>query len=431
MCGNRRFEQESRRAQLTHPRRVAIGFMRLMRPGSCVGPQQHYLYENQMTWVRWAAMDAVKAEQRVLAAATARDQQRALATTTPPLQTPRRPITPPNEEMLARSRQGTPGAGAVPRTPGRAVAVPGQPRKTPGKSKHACASPEVQHAVHAEAEEEEVEGEEGVTLKDELMLVAAAEEAEMEDGESLPSHSTSSPERLPPPPQPRLVPAPPTTTSTGKRPAPPLASTRPTRIARAAPPALRQRPLSAIADNRIVDRLGLHTGSATTSAGPSRPTRATGAGGYTTSTRGAPTRSKAVKDLGTLFESAPSAVGEGEAGAAKGYNLRGGRTSPPATSSAGGGLQPSLLPPPASPSKLPQRIPAARRKAAPVPVAAPAPARRERSVTAQGTRVVGKSAAARSSAMELDEVGKTIASVGLSRSGRRRRSSLGSTDFVQ
>ncbi|KPV72295.1 uncharacterized protein RHOBADRAFT_18487, partial [Rhodotorula graminis WP1] len=31
----------------------AIGFMRLMRPGSCVGPQQHFLYENQLEWVRW------------------------------------------------------------------------------------------------------------------------------------------------------------------------------------------------------------------------------------------------------------------------------------------------------------------------------------------------------------------------------------------
>ncbi|KWU43272.1 phosphatases II, partial [Rhodotorula sp. JG-1b] len=31
----------------------AIGFMRLMRPGSCVGPQQHFLYDNQLEWVRW------------------------------------------------------------------------------------------------------------------------------------------------------------------------------------------------------------------------------------------------------------------------------------------------------------------------------------------------------------------------------------------
>ncbi|EGG06533.1 uncharacterized protein MELLADRAFT_36193, partial [Melampsora larici-populina 98AG31] len=30
-----------------------IGFMRIMRPGTCVGPQQHFLYENQMTWIKW------------------------------------------------------------------------------------------------------------------------------------------------------------------------------------------------------------------------------------------------------------------------------------------------------------------------------------------------------------------------------------------
>ncbi|CAH7666813.1 protein-tyrosine phosphatase-like protein [Phakopsora pachyrhizi] len=40
-----------------------IGFMRIMRPGTCVGPQQHFLYENQMTWARWAARNELLAEQ--------------------------------------------------------------------------------------------------------------------------------------------------------------------------------------------------------------------------------------------------------------------------------------------------------------------------------------------------------------------------------
>lgn len=44
---------------LTRSLSLAIGFMRLMRPGSCVGPQQHYLYENQMTWIRWGAIDSL------------------------------------------------------------------------------------------------------------------------------------------------------------------------------------------------------------------------------------------------------------------------------------------------------------------------------------------------------------------------------------
>ncbi|ORY74516.1 protein-tyrosine phosphatase-like protein [Leucosporidium creatinivorum] len=407
----------------------AIGFMRLMRPGSCVGPQQHYLYENQMTWVRWAAMDAIKAEQRLLtlASQTAEADRQRLATTTPPLQTPKapkRPITPPNEETLARSRQVTPGASAtVPRTPGRSVMVPGQPRKTPGKSKHSVASPEVQHALDAaaEEEEEEVEGEEGVTLKDELMLVAAAEENEAEEGEHLPSHS--SPARPPPPPQPRLAPPPPSNTT--KR-APTPTSTRPTRIARA-----RQRPLSAIADNRIVDRLGLHTDRTLPPNSSSSSTSTSTAATTRASTRaGAPTRSKAVKDLGTLFESgAGDAMDVSTNGAAGGYNLRGGRTSPPQ------GLQPAAqLQPPASPSKLPQRVPAKRRGGVKEKEVQPTAmtfgaaggagaGRRERSVTAGGR---GAAAAAGG----LGEVERTIKAVGLSRNVRRR-SSLGSEDFVQ
>ncbi|PKI84104.1 hypothetical protein MVES1_002155 [Malassezia vespertilionis] len=40
----------------------AIGYMRMMRPGCVVGPQQHYMYENAMRWVRWGAQDQLRAE---------------------------------------------------------------------------------------------------------------------------------------------------------------------------------------------------------------------------------------------------------------------------------------------------------------------------------------------------------------------------------
>jgi cell division cycle 14 len=366
--------------------------MRLMRPGSCVGPQQHYLYENQMTWVRWAAVDAVKAEQRASHLA----QQELLRSTTPPLQTPR-PITPPDEAELTRSRQNTPGP--VPRTPGRPVAVPGQPRKTPGKSKHSVASPEVQHGAVAPVEE--IEGEEGMEVREELMLVHEEEELKTTTTTAKTKTTTTA-----------IVPA-----AAPKR-APTPTSTRPTRIARA-----RQRPLSAIMDNQIVDRLGLNPGSGRGSSSAS----SSGGGA-----RGAEEfrRSKAVKDLGTLFESATdddssattttTVVGR--------YSLRGGRTSP----SNGDHLAPAApIVPPSSPSKLPQRIPAKRRGATKEremvvgggPMAPSSSSRRERSNTAGG--------GAASCAMDGGIGVTTAASVGLSRSVRRRRSSLGSTDFVQ
>lgn len=39
-----------------------IGYMRLMRPGCVVGPQQHFMYENASKWVRWGVEDRLRAE---------------------------------------------------------------------------------------------------------------------------------------------------------------------------------------------------------------------------------------------------------------------------------------------------------------------------------------------------------------------------------
>lgn len=321
--------------------------MRLMRPGSCVGPQQHFLYENQMTWVRWAAVDAHKAE-----VAAARQS-------TPPLQTAR-PITPPNELDLACSRPTTPvpsRSQQPPRTPGRIVAVPGQPRKTPGKSKHSVASPEVNEA---RAEEEPLE--EGMEVTDDMMLF-------QEDEDATPVASTSAGLSIDSNTNP--------VASTSRA---PTTSSRPTRIARA-----RQRPLSAIADNRMVDRLDLANG-----APRLQDFR----------------RSKPVQDLTTLFE---ASAAEDTAAAAAGpgrYDLRGGRTTPlPA-------------PPQASPSRLPQRVPAKRRGAA---------QERERSITSER----GALGSCQMESVVGMVMGGPSGMNGPARSVRRRRSSLGSTDFVQ
>ncbi|GMK58742.1 hypothetical protein CspeluHIS016_0601840 [Cutaneotrichosporon spelunceum] len=43
----------------------AIGFMRVVRPGMVVGPQQRYMQLNQMKWAGWAAADSIKSPQAV------------------------------------------------------------------------------------------------------------------------------------------------------------------------------------------------------------------------------------------------------------------------------------------------------------------------------------------------------------------------------
>lgn len=124
----------------------AVGFMRLMRPGTCVGPQQHYMYENQMTWIKWGAIDRYKAENPAVL-----------------LSEVERPITPPTDDekedvqsIKDASLPPPPHSVARLATP-RAVTpllahpttVPGQPRKTPGaKTRHAVAAPETVDVLH-------------------------------------------------------------------------------------------------------------------------------------------------------------------------------------------------------------------------------------------------------------------------------------------
>ncbi|KAF8211503.1 protein-tyrosine phosphatase-like protein [Mycena galopus ATCC 62051] len=106
----------------------AIAFMRIVRPGSVVGPQQQYMYLKQLEWCKWAAADEIKKQQAADAIGSA-----TLVT----------PATPPAEEELA-VMDITPPPSPVhmaPVTPSRHIATaaakakeiapPGQPRKTP------------------------------------------------------------------------------------------------------------------------------------------------------------------------------------------------------------------------------------------------------------------------------------------------------------
>ncbi|TIB62917.1 hypothetical protein E3P78_02144 [Wallemia ichthyophaga] len=100
-----------------------IAFMRIMRPGSVVGPQQQYMYQKQFDWVRWGVIDAMRKEEEE------RKIERQLTNTTTVTSTP--PLgsndNGPSTPLPAAS---TSKAGMT-ETP----APVGQPRKTPGPSR--------------------------------------------------------------------------------------------------------------------------------------------------------------------------------------------------------------------------------------------------------------------------------------------------------
>lgn len=125
--------------------------MRIVRPGSVVGPQQQYMYTKQLEWARWAAVDEYR---RRPASVISRAE---IAT----------PVTPPaetdeDEEMVTEATNMAPTMASIPIiipstpppkilppvTPHRHVAVaaaragamspPGQPRKTPAAKRNSA-----------------------------------------------------------------------------------------------------------------------------------------------------------------------------------------------------------------------------------------------------------------------------------------------------
>ncbi|KAK7060188.1 cell division control protein 14 [Paramarasmius palmivorus] len=119
----------------------AIAFMRIIRPGSVVGPQQQYLYLKQLEWSKWAAIDEARKQQAALAAAS---------NPAPALVTPATPPADTDEEMplpTTPTSRNPPSVPLPPVTPSRhiaeaaakakAIAPPGQPRKTPNAKRPA------------------------------------------------------------------------------------------------------------------------------------------------------------------------------------------------------------------------------------------------------------------------------------------------------
>lgn len=119
-----------------------IGFMRIMRPGCVVGPQQHFMYQNFAEWIRWGVRDDALAEaRRVL------DKERAKlaasdAANLDSLRNLKRPSTPEQEGGAGSPPPVTPRAKKVPHVVPATAApavkpVPcvGQPRKSPSPSR--------------------------------------------------------------------------------------------------------------------------------------------------------------------------------------------------------------------------------------------------------------------------------------------------------
>ncbi|GAA5829948.1 hypothetical protein JCM11251_007944 [Rhodosporidiobolus azoricus] len=443
----------------------AIGFMRLMRPGSCVGPQQHFLYENQLEWVRWSARDQLRAElaaQGALSSTTASTSVTANVPVAGP--SAARPMTPPNEADLAESRSPsrsriiphanpptTPGGPSyAPTTPKRhPQTVPGQPRKTPGRSRHGVAAPEEVSPGEAENELEtgaaqaarEEERMEGVVLTSPkkprnsggaaggkgkgIMLIPSGAGRGGGEGMDVGEQDDEEEDELALAPMPSIAAspqklglAPPASISAAStRPKTPSAaaptsatsSSRPTRIARPAPT---QRPLSALADNRIVDRIG--TTRASTRAG------AGGAGSAAAASAGL-ARSRAAKNLNTVFET--TGGGAGAAASQSRYPLRNGRTlsagsnSPTASSAAAA----AAGEPPASPTKLPQRVLGKR-------AGAGGAGKADASAAAGGAGGPGGFDPALAAAAHSGVGAKPVSG---GRNVRRRRSSMGSAEFTQ
>ncbi|KAJ3490286.1 hypothetical protein NLI96_g1535 [Meripilus lineatus] len=129
----------------------AIAFMRIVRPGSVVGPQQQYMYLKQLEWAKWAAVDEVR-----------KAQKEAMASARPVVT----PVTPPAETDedtdMVTDPPSIPHPGVPPSTPPQtsttlppvtpsrhvaaaaakatAIAPPGQPRKTPAAKRVASDS---------------------------------------------------------------------------------------------------------------------------------------------------------------------------------------------------------------------------------------------------------------------------------------------------
>ncbi|KAL5488370.1 CDC14 [Sanghuangporus weigelae] len=127
----------------------AIAFMRIVRPGSVVGPQQQYMYVKQLEWIKWSAVDEMRRAEAQAAAAIAAAS--VVTPATPPAETDEEVGMETDEVAVAVvGTPTTPKTSIPPVTPSkhvrtataraRAMDPPGQPRKTPLAKRTAAAA---------------------------------------------------------------------------------------------------------------------------------------------------------------------------------------------------------------------------------------------------------------------------------------------------
>ena len=118
----------------------AIAFMRIVRPGCVVGPQQQFMYVKQLEWVKWAAADEMRRTQAAATLAAAA----IVAPVTPPAETDTENVpmdTAPIVAGVTTVPPVTPSKHvAAASAHARAAAPPGQPRKTPNAKRLATDS---------------------------------------------------------------------------------------------------------------------------------------------------------------------------------------------------------------------------------------------------------------------------------------------------
>lgn len=125
--------------------------MRIVRPGSVVGPQQQYMYLKQLEWAKWAAADEMRKLQKEVISSVAP----VVTPVTPPAETDEDTdmVTDPPSTTLPIVLPSTPpqtSTNLPPVTPSRHIAAatakagaiepPGQPRKTPAAKRVASDS---------------------------------------------------------------------------------------------------------------------------------------------------------------------------------------------------------------------------------------------------------------------------------------------------
>ena len=120
--------------------------MRIVRPGSVVGPQQQYMYLKQLEWTKWAAADEMRKLQKTAVLAATK----LVAPVTPPAETEDEMDVFTETTTTTVKVTTTAPVGVPPVTPSKhvaataakayAIAPPGQPRKTPAAKRVASDS---------------------------------------------------------------------------------------------------------------------------------------------------------------------------------------------------------------------------------------------------------------------------------------------------